>query len=113
VWAAERGEKVPVGYALDPDDQPTDDPKRGLAGRLLPFGSYKGYGFMVIVDLLASVLTGGDIAPEVSAAVREGRELNIGHYFQAIDVSAFMDVDAFKGRVDHYIRLISQSEREA
>ena len=113
VWAAERGEKVPVGWALDPDEQPTDDPKRGLAGRLLPFGSYKGYGLMVMVDLLASLLTGGDIGPQVSNAVRDGRDLNIGHYFQAIDVSAFMPVDAFKARVDDYVQLLSHSEREA
>jgi LDH2 family malate/lactate/ureidoglycolate dehydrogenase len=112
-WAAERGEKVPVGWALDPDERPTDDPKRGLAGRLLPFGSYKGYGLMVMVDLLASLLSGGDIGPEVSSAVRDGRDLNIGHYFQAIDVSSFMPVDTFKARVDDYVQLISQSEREA
>ena len=112
-WAAMRHERVPAGWALDAEDRTTTDPQRGLAGRLLPTGGYKGYGLMVMVDMLAGMLTGGAMGPEMSAAARDARPFNIGHYFQAIEIAAFMPVDAFKARVDEYIRIIRQSELEA
>lgn len=111
-WALKRGDKIPLGWALDADGQPTDDPARGFSGRLLPFGAYKGYGMMVIVDMLANALSGGAFGPELSAAGAAGEALNIGHYFQAIDVSAFMPIEAFKARVDGYVRMVKQSELE-
>jgi LDH2 family malate/lactate/ureidoglycolate dehydrogenase len=111
-WAAKRGEKIPMGWALDADGQATDDPQRGFAGRLPPFGTYKGYGLMVMVDMLANALTGGAFGPELSANGADGKPLNIGHYFQAIDVSALMPIEAFKVRVDTYVQMIKQSELE-
>lgn len=112
-WAAVRGEPVPPGLALDSEDRPTTNPEHGLAGRLLPFGGYKGYGLMVMVDMLATLLSGAAIGPEVMANARGGQPHNIGHYFQAIDVSAFNAVDAFKARVDEYTRMVRASELEA
>ena len=111
-WAAKRGAKIPFGWALDKDGQPTDNPEAGFVGRLLPFGDYKGYGLMVMVDMLANALTGGAFGPELSANGADGKPLNIGHYFQAIDVSAFMPVETFKARVDAYVRMIKQSKLE-
>jgi LDH2 family malate/lactate/ureidoglycolate dehydrogenase len=37
--------------------------------------------------------------------------MNIGHYFQAIDVAAFMPVDAFRKRVDELVRQMKSSKR--
>ncbi|MBI5877425.1 MAG: Ldh family oxidoreductase [Chloroflexi bacterium] len=112
-WAAVRGDPVPPGLALDSEDRPTTNPEHGLAGRLLPFGGYKGYGLMVMVDMLATLLSGAAIGPEVMTNVRGGQDQNIGHYFQAIDVSAFIAVDDFKARVDDYTRMVRASELEA
>lgn len=112
-WASIRGDEIPGHWALDPEDQPTTDPKQGLAGRILPFGTYKGYGLMVMSDLLATILTGASLELEVSAAAGNGKHQNIGHYFHVIDVAAFIDVNAFKARVDSYIQLLKSSELEA
>ena len=112
-WASVRGDPVPPGWALDSEDRPTTDPDKGLAGRLLPISGYKGYGLMVMVDMLATLLSGAAIGPEIMDNGREGRPQNVGHYFQAIDVSAFMPLDAFKARVDEYTRLVRASELEA
>ena len=112
-WASVRGEPVAPGLALDSEDRPTTDPDDGLAGRLLPFGGYKGYGMMVIVDLLATLLSGAAIGPEIMDNARDSRPLNVGHYFQAIDVSAFTELENFKARVDDYTRMVRASELEA
>lgn len=112
-WAAVRGDPMPPEWALDADDRTTTDPQAGLAGRLLPVGGYKGYGLMVMVDMLANILTGGALGPELSAAARDGREMNIGHFFQAIDVAALMPLAEFKQRVDAYTRMVRRSERSA
>src|SRR5262245_38627001 len=40
--AERRGEKIPLGYALDAEGRPTTDPKAALGGVVLPIGAYKG-----------------------------------------------------------------------
>ena len=46
-----------------------------MAGRILPFGTYKGYGLMVMSDLLATILTGASLELEVSAAAGKGKSV--------------------------------------
>ncbi len=40
--AERRGEKIPLGYALDGDGRPTTDPKAALGGVVLPIGELQG-----------------------------------------------------------------------
>jgi LDH2 family malate/lactate/ureidoglycolate dehydrogenase len=37
--------------------------------------------------------------------------MNVGHYFQAINVAHFMPVERFEARVDEFIRQLKSSER--
>jgi len=55
----QKGQTLPKGCALDPDGYPTTDPAAALAGAQLPFGSYKGSCIALMVELLASGITGG------------------------------------------------------
>ena len=64
--AAERGEPVPEGWILDGDGHPTTRPEDYLAGgTLVPVGGatggYKGYGLIVVVELIVAMLSGGGL----------------------------------------------------
>jgi (2R)-3-sulfolactate dehydrogenase (NADP+) len=56
--AAESGQKLPEGWALDADRQPTTDASAAKDGALLPFGGYKGANIALMVEVLAAGLTG-------------------------------------------------------
>jgi LDH2 family malate/lactate/ureidoglycolate dehydrogenase len=51
--AATKGERIPLGWALDAEGRPTEDPQAALKGTLLPIGGPKGYGLALVVDVLA------------------------------------------------------------
>lgn len=57
--AADTGQSLPEGWALDAQGAPTTDPVAALAGALLPFGGYKGANIALMVEVLAAGLTGG------------------------------------------------------
>ena len=94
--AKQRGEKIPLGWAVGPDGDPTDDPDLGLQGGLLPMAGYKGYGLALMLDVVSGLLGGGRFGGNL------GNGSSIQHY-QAIDVERFMPLDEFKGRMDQLI----------
>jgi uncharacterized oxidoreductase len=56
--------KVPPGWLIDDQGNPTDDPKWGVVaplGAMLCFGEHKGYGLSVACELLGGALTGGGL----------------------------------------------------
>src|SRR3546814_9494263 len=58
-FAAQRGEQVPLGYALDSAGRPTTDGKAAFEGTMLPFGEHKGAAMSWMMDVFAGVFTGG------------------------------------------------------
>ncbi|HBY93215.1 MAG TPA: lactate dehydrogenase [Chloroflexi bacterium] len=108
-----RGEKIPIGWAVGADNQLTDDPAAALKGHILPLGGvcgYKGYGLALVVDILSAVLMGAGFGTAIKLDSKDPR--NLGHYFQAIDVSRLMPVDEFKARVDALLQELKSSELE-
>lgn len=60
--AHNKGAKIPLGWLLDREGNPTDDPKWGVVqpfGAMQTFGGHKGYGMAVACELLGGALTGG------------------------------------------------------
>jgi uncharacterized oxidoreductase len=59
------GEKVPLGWILDPQGEPTTDPNQlygNPPGSILPMGgdqAYKGFGLAFMIEMLAGGLSGG------------------------------------------------------
>ena len=56
--------KVPLGWLIDDQGNPTDDPKWGVVpplGAMLCFGEHKGYGLSVACELLGGALTAGGV----------------------------------------------------
>ena len=107
---AQRDEKlIPLGWAVDAEGDPTQDP---FAARyLLPLGgeratgSQKGYGLAVFVEVLCAPLSGAALAFD-QGANRAGpgqvqtQASNIGQFFGAWDPAAFRPLDEFQADAD-------------
>lgn len=63
--AARRGEPIPEGWAVDREGRPTTDAKAALEGSLLPIGGGKGFALGLLVEVLAGVLAGAVLSPEL------------------------------------------------
>ena len=84
--AAQRGEPIPEGWALDPEGRPTTDAKAALAGAMLPLGEAKGAALVLMVEVLAAVLTGGRFGFEASSFfTAEGPPPRIGQLLLLLD----------------------------
>ncbi len=56
--------KIPPGWLIDDQGNPTDDPRWGVVaplGAMACFGEHKGYGLAVACELLGGALTGGGV----------------------------------------------------
>jgi len=96
-----RGEKVPLGWIIDKEGRPTDNPADLYAGgAILPLGGdvgYKGFGLGLLVDVMSGALTGSGCA---SSPEYEGGN---GVFMMAVDISSFTNLEDFKRRVDQLI----------
>jgi LDH2 family malate/lactate/ureidoglycolate dehydrogenase len=104
--AALEGHDIPLGWALDPDGNPTTDAVQAAKAeaRLLPLGGYKGYGLALIVEILSAVLTGAAVGNQIGSLFTKTDEPGgMGHFFGALDLTAFMPLDAFQARMDALI----------
>jgi len=108
------GEEIPAGWAIDSNGRPTTDPTAGLAGALLPFGGYKGFGLAVAVEVLTGVLAGGDLGPELindsltgsassGSATRVG---TVGSLYIAVDPEPLVGREQFVARIARLAELI-------
>ncbi|MFN2646634.1 MAG: malate/lactate/ureidoglycolate dehydrogenase [Burkholderiales bacterium] len=60
--AHNKGDKVPFGRLIDPEGNPTQDPRYAVVppfGAMLAFGEHKGYGMALACELLGGALSGG------------------------------------------------------
>jgi LDH2 family malate/lactate/ureidoglycolate dehydrogenase len=102
--AIKNGLKVPYGWALDKDGNPTNDPQVAHDGLVLPFGGYKGYALTLIGCILGGALSGGAIGKEVTNLYGDfTRNQNIGHFMWALDIKSIISPDVFMERVDSLI----------
>lgn len=96
------GESIPEGWAVDADGNPTTDPTAALGGSMLSMGGYKGYGIGLMVELLASALTGGNRSVDVPPLkAPEGAPHDLGQFYIVIDPGAYSG----QGFYDHLVSL--------
>jgi L-2-hydroxycarboxylate dehydrogenase (NAD+) len=116
--ARRRGETIPAGWAIDSKGEVTTNPDDAVnGGALSPLGSdrerggHKGYALAMMVDMLCAVLSGANWGPFAPPfALRQEIPTHsvgkgIGHFFGAMRIDGFMDLDSFKRQVDEYIRV--------
>ena len=107
--ARQRGEPIPLGWALDENGIPTTDPDAALAGVTLPMAGHKGYGIALMMDVLAGVLSGSAFGSDVSGPFQSERPGRAGHFVLAINIEAFMARDVFDQRQEGLIEALRQS----
>jgi delta1-piperideine-2-carboxylate reductase len=71
--AAREGHRLPEGYGVDRDGNPTTDPAAVLdGGALLPFGGHKGSSIAMMMEVMAAALAGGNFSYEVDFSAYPG-----------------------------------------
>ena len=113
ILAAQKGDAIPEGWAIDEQGRPTSDPERALAGTVLPFGGYKGYGITLMIEVMAGILSGARFAPEVGGLYGGGKTAqDIGAFMAALNPGAFgVPADEFDGRMSALMDGIRSCEK--
>jgi LDH2 family malate/lactate/ureidoglycolate dehydrogenase len=107
--AAASGEAIPAGWALDAEGRPTVDPHVALAGLITPLGGPKGSALAIAVDILSALLSGASTSPDVAPQAAHQRPQDVGHFFLAVHVPAFVDLGTFVSRIDTMLDRIRTS----
>ena len=85
--AADENKSIPLGWLLDPEGNPTTEPKdydRG--GALVAFGGHKGFGLSIMVETMAGLLSGAAMLSDIHAWNKNPDQSgNVGHLIIAMD----------------------------
>tara|TARA_R110002072_G_scaffold1989_2_gene16419 strand:+ start:136910 stop:137965 length:1056 start_codon:yes stop_codon:yes gene_type:complete len=113
---AAKGKSLEPGWAVDENGDEVLDAK--VARALFPSGDYKGFALSMMVEILCSILSGAPYGRNITSMyktpIEESRHL--GHFFMAINVEAFQELDIFKKRMKSMmeeLRAEPQKEGEA
>ena len=86
------GEKIPLGWAVDENGAPTDDPEAALRGALVSAGGYKGWGLGLMVEMFAAGLTGSVNSLDVKGLkLADGKPHDLGQFYIIIDPGTHAD----------------------
>ncbi len=123
---AREGKTLPEGWVMDEEGRSVTDPHTALRAltefraSLVPLGGigeetggYKGYGFATVAELLSAALQQGAFLRQLSGVDENGIKApyRLGHFFMAINVSAFTDTVAFKKTVGDILRTLRNSKK--
>lgn len=96
--ARSKGVEIPPTWAVDANGEPTTDPDQVNA--LLPVAGPKGYGLMMMVDILSGILLGLPFGKRVSSMYTDlttGR--NLGQLHIVINPAFFTSLKEFKENI--------------
>jgi len=121
--AKHKQQSIPHGWAIDVEGRDTVDPAVMIGGgALLPLGldrdhgCHKGYCLATMVDVLSCVLSGANwgpfAPPDVQGMETPERRVGkgVGHFFGAMRIDAFIDLDEFKSQVDEWIHVMRATQ---
>jgi LDH2 family malate/lactate/ureidoglycolate dehydrogenase len=113
VLHAKQDKPLDPGWAFDDRGVPTTDPHLALKGLLAPIGGYKGYGIMLVVDLLCGVLTGSNYGAHFPGFLADNmvEPTDVGSVFAAVNIESFMDLSEFTAAMDKALQEIRTSPR--
>lgn len=111
--AKRRGEKIPLGWALDSEGRDTDDPAAALGGVMLPMGGPKGSGLSIMMDVFSGVLSGSAFAGHVAGPYDPSRQADVGHFVVAIKPDLFMSLEEFRERMHYLYNRVVGSDKAA
>lgn len=114
VMAQNRGESIPLGWALDKEGKPTTDPYEGFqgGGTLVPIAGHKGYGLALVMDILSGVLSGSRYGKDVGKVADTTVPTGVGCAILVINVDRIMPIDLFHNRLEDLVRMVTTPQRE-
>ncbi|MDO5028830.1 MAG: ureidoglycolate dehydrogenase [Bacillota bacterium] len=102
-----KGQSIPSDWAVDEEGRPTTDPHQVNA--LVPIAGPKGYGLMMMVDILSGLLLGVPFGAGVSSMYQDlskGRDL--GQLHIVIDPERFVGAEKFKEDMSTSLRELNE-----
>jgi LDH2 family malate/lactate/ureidoglycolate dehydrogenase len=120
-----KGKDCPKGWVIDEDGNSKTDSKEVLkdliSGKaaLTPLGGvgeelggYKGYGYATVVEILSAALQSGSYM-KMLLGFQNGKKVPypLGHFFIAIDITAFVELDEFKKTTGDILRELRNSKK--
>jgi len=117
---------MPAGWVINSDGNTETDPAKALVGltkgtsALAPLGGlgedtagYKGYGYAAVVEILSAALQQGQFLKALNGFDANGKKIpyRLGHFFIAIDISAFVELDKFKKTTGDILRELRASAK--
>lgn len=98
LYARSKNESIPDTWAVDAEGNPTTDPHKVNA--LLPIAGPKGYGLMMMVDVLSGILLGLPFGNKVSSMYSDLTEYRrLGQLHVVINPAFFTDLEQFKQNI--------------
>jgi LDH2 family malate/lactate/ureidoglycolate dehydrogenase len=123
---AREGKSCPEGLVINREGRTETDPGKILddlvrgKSALTPIGGmseetggHKGYGFATVVEILSAALQQGSFLKQLNGIDDQGRRVPyaLGHFFLAIDIACFTDVNAFKETTGDILRALRASRK--
>lgn len=102
--AAEAGEAIPEGWALDENGNPTTDPAVAMKGALLAFGGNRGANVALMVEMLAAGMTGANWSLDAPSFTEGSQSPGTGLLVVAIEPK-LLDPDFERRAADQVERL--------
>ena len=100
------GKPIPEGWLLDKQGKPTTDLKQ--YGMLVPMAEHKGFGVAFIVELFATLLSGGVLSPDVNDQDLPGTPELSSQSFGCVNIGAFRNLQQFHRDAEKYIEAMKK-----
>jgi (2R)-3-sulfolactate dehydrogenase (NADP+) len=81
--AAERGESIPDGWAVDASGNPTTDAREAVKGLLLAFGGARGANIALVTEILAAGMTGANWSMDAPSFAEGDQSPGVGLFIVA------------------------------
>ena len=119
------GKEMPEGWVIDEQGNTRTDTHQVLldlvkgTAALTPLGGigedlggYKGYGYATVVEILSAALQGGSYL-KMLLGFENGKKVpyHLGHFFMAIDISAFTELSEFQKTTGNILRDLRASKK--
>ncbi len=120
------GKELPDGWVIGQDGMYRHDTKQvlidltkdkaaltPLGGQGEDLGGYKGYGYSTVVEILSAALSQANFMKALVGVDAQGKPapIELGHFFMAMKVEAFVELDLFKKSVGEISRQLRASKK--
>lgn len=98
---AKRGKEIPSGWMLDKKGNDTTILENCYM--MTPMAGHKGFGIAFIIELFATLLSGGVLSPDINNQDLTDTPELASQCFACFNISAFRDLKEFQENAENYI----------